>query len=642
MFVAVLLFALPAYAQIGGGRGSAIYVTTNAALREIALGPRVMRAGFYSAGDGGAAVYTWNTSNCAAPDNGAQVQPSNVTGCWIADFSAIPANPIVWGAKGDGTTDDSAAINAALSATTALGTELQIPGKTFAVCAASIALPFGTKIRGLVPNLSKLQTQASCTGPAATQLVLLPNNSSDFGFVNVIHNGRIQDLVLDGYGLSKWVINVPSVNDWSFLGLTVRNPAPSSVSTAMTNATTVPGNAILHFASTPAGAIAGNVIDDTSRPGVIPPGATVVRANSGDVTLSTNVTAYDDGSGVGSADTIRFMTPTAGLYLQGGDQNHWEAIRVENFNDPGHTLYTSQTTLPMAGVYILGHADSDFVGLKVVNAMYGVIDTDGYGNTFLSPHVWGEDVGRIYDLRPQYGFAVANGTSIYRAEADDPQIAGLYLGSSPAAGGSEAIVDGLVTNYTAVPVGGYTSSYAALIASGVQSGTLRAVNSYVLSFQGAKANIVYQRGVPSSNLIVRDNPDALYSTAGRVLEGSATLRAGDTVEYLGPGGATTTGASVWPMPNSCYITGILVSVAATLRKGQSYAFEVDNAGFPTTITASMGSGVYFIGSKIPPANTNIASTSAFISAGSSISIKVTPSGTPSRNVLNYRLYTNCP
>src|SRR6478736_4472275 len=64
------------------------FFASNAALKAVSGSSTLWatRLGFTSAGDGGLASYNWSPSNCAAPDNGAQVQPS-VTGCWIADFS---------------------------------------------------------------------------------------------------------------------------------------------------------------------------------------------------------------------------------------------------------------------------------------------------------------------------------------------------------------------------------------------------------------------------------------------------------------------------------------------------------------------------------------------------------------------------
>lgn len=101
------------------------HTATNATLKALATASlttnsRVTRDGFYAAGDGGMAFYTFSASPCTigsgAGDNGSQVQPNSGTGCWIADFSVSMPTPKVWGAIGNGTTDDSAPVQAAVTA----------------------------------------------------------------------------------------------------------------------------------------------------------------------------------------------------------------------------------------------------------------------------------------------------------------------------------------------------------------------------------------------------------------------------------------------------------------------------------------------------------------------------------------------
>jgi hypothetical protein len=95
-----------------------LHVPSNAALKTLKgkPGSRVLRDGALTAGDGSGAPYDWSGSNCSAADDGAQVQPTGITGCWVADFSGAPPTPMIWGARGDGTTDDTAAVQAAITA----------------------------------------------------------------------------------------------------------------------------------------------------------------------------------------------------------------------------------------------------------------------------------------------------------------------------------------------------------------------------------------------------------------------------------------------------------------------------------------------------------------------------------------------
>jgi hypothetical protein len=107
------------------GAEASLNVANNTALLVLAgrTGMRVTRLGFATAGDGGNAVYDWSAVNCVTADNGAQVQPTAITGCWVADFSGGPPSVKIWGAKGDCATDDGPAFVAAL----ALGIPIHAP-----------------------------------------------------------------------------------------------------------------------------------------------------------------------------------------------------------------------------------------------------------------------------------------------------------------------------------------------------------------------------------------------------------------------------------------------------------------------------------------------------------------------------------
>jgi hypothetical protein len=116
--------------------GSDAVVGFNTGLKTAAgaAGKRLVRLGFSAPGDGGLATYNWSDANCIAADDGAQVQPTGITGCWIADFSGVMPVPEVWGAKGDGIANDAAAVNAGLTYVAGKGGKLYARnGSTYGV-----------------------------------------------------------------------------------------------------------------------------------------------------------------------------------------------------------------------------------------------------------------------------------------------------------------------------------------------------------------------------------------------------------------------------------------------------------------------------------------------------------------------------
>jgi len=89
-------FELPGTAALVGSDAA---VSNTAALKNVigTPGKHILRLGFWGPGDGGVASYNWQDGNCAAADDGAQVQPSG-TGCWVADFTDLTAASVsVWG-----------------------------------------------------------------------------------------------------------------------------------------------------------------------------------------------------------------------------------------------------------------------------------------------------------------------------------------------------------------------------------------------------------------------------------------------------------------------------------------------------------------------------------------------------------------
>jgi hypothetical protein len=113
-----------------------------------------MRQGFYAAGDGGAAIYKYLSTPCTLNsgngDNGSQVKAPD-GGCWVGELG-LPGgvNVQVWGAKGDGSTGDGAAINAATAYVGSIGggTVLLPPTGAAYVVDHGITVPAGVHLQG--------------------------------------------------------------------------------------------------------------------------------------------------------------------------------------------------------------------------------------------------------------------------------------------------------------------------------------------------------------------------------------------------------------------------------------------------------------------------------------------------------------
>lgn len=96
-------------------------VATNAALTALTGSfNSVTRLGFTSAGDSPQVMYALQNSPCSlnsgAGDNGSQVPTAGGGKCWIANLNGIEVTPMIWGAAGNGTTDDTVPVQAAINA----------------------------------------------------------------------------------------------------------------------------------------------------------------------------------------------------------------------------------------------------------------------------------------------------------------------------------------------------------------------------------------------------------------------------------------------------------------------------------------------------------------------------------------------
>ncbi|WP_372006306.1 glycosyl hydrolase family 28-related protein [Tistrella mobilis] len=116
------------------------------ALAVTSSGMEVEVLGYHAVADGGGGLFAWRAGATATDDGGLWIESTVATGgLWqrIVD-SAAPVSVRWWGARGDGSTDDTAAIQAALDAGFSA---VHLPTGTYPV-SATLTVPAGTIVTG--------------------------------------------------------------------------------------------------------------------------------------------------------------------------------------------------------------------------------------------------------------------------------------------------------------------------------------------------------------------------------------------------------------------------------------------------------------------------------------------------------------
>lgn len=145
--------------------------------------------GYYAAGDGGGGIFRWDGTSVATDNGGTVILPTAApgTGRWVRIVDSYALYNIMWfGAKGDGVTNDTAALTAAVAA----GVTVLIPaGKTILYTPPLIISVDGTAIVGQNRYTSVLKPTAT----AANAIEIGDTVSSTFGPV-------LRDVRLTGNG----------------------------------------------------------------------------------------------------------------------------------------------------------------------------------------------------------------------------------------------------------------------------------------------------------------------------------------------------------------------------------------------------------------------------------------------------------
>lgn len=150
----------------------------------------VFVTGYYTSGDGGGGAYYLDANDSTSSDNGGTIIVASDGGRWkLSTTSTITVRQ--FGAKGDGTTDDAPAINAAFTAVTS---KLRFPaGKYKCNSTITVANSFGLTVEG---DGASIQTPGTTyTNNAVLIFDGAPSGSNGLYF-NVFVGATIRNLVI--------------------------------------------------------------------------------------------------------------------------------------------------------------------------------------------------------------------------------------------------------------------------------------------------------------------------------------------------------------------------------------------------------------------------------------------------------------
>jgi hypothetical protein len=182
----------------------------------------VRTQGYYAVGDGGGALYK---RVYTTPSHGAYITSNSATAYW--ELAEFPYNVRAAGAKGDGVTNDRAAIQAVIDlAASGGGEEIHVPAGTYAI-ASSLTLKNGAMLRGVGEESEILwagSTGAVITSASAAVLV-------SAGLVNLKIDAVAATKIIELYGPYKCTLSELHLKGTSATAVAIDIRADSSAGT---------------------------------------------------------------------------------------------------------------------------------------------------------------------------------------------------------------------------------------------------------------------------------------------------------------------------------------------------------------------------------------------------------------------------
>ncbi|MFK4447472.1 hypothetical protein ABH944_007790 [Caballeronia udeis] len=474
IFLAVS-FALPAQTftvknlQIGTTAASApVYptATSNAALMALpsTTASTITRLGFYAPGDAPTLVYTASGSPCSlnagAGDNGSQVRSAD-SKCWIAVFPSGPVNVREWGAKGNGTFDDTAAFVGAL----ATGKSVFAPDGNYQALDNNIVLNSGQSLLGsgwntyVTSQFTGAGTIINCTNNSGHACIQVAAGATWVTIANMTINRSITPIGTAQAGSNG--IQFASFSQFSnihdvyifnhFIGLVLHDASAGYVTNVVTQGNAADGLQMFNVSTGPMQWGLSNVLSQSNggRGFYI---YSTAAPGAGGVSVSNMDKIFSFGnSGVGFAVVGTAAQPIFGPRITnsflGGDGNH--EIFVQSF---GGDVQITNSFLELSG-----SSDTGPLGTTPPTGAGNGIDIENGATIKIS--------NNIINQMSANGIAINGGTGVSVTEnliTNSGQNAatagiGLYIGS-----GVTADVSGNTINNTA----GYSSQQYGVLNAG--------------------------------------------------------------------------------------------------------------------------------------------------------------------------------
>lgn len=201
--------------------------------------------GYYAAGDGGGGSYRYDPTDATSADNGGSIIVATDGGRWKLTQTA-GWSVLQFGAKGDGVSNDTIAIQSAIDALPARGGEVLFPGGTFAV---SATLRLGNGNGGTTfstKNGIKIKGQGAGFGVSGALVPTILSWVGASGSAIMSLNGRISDCEISDFFFScngtSGGLFAQAFSGCRFSDLKIVNPATNNNGMTLLGGTAPTGN----------------------------------------------------------------------------------------------------------------------------------------------------------------------------------------------------------------------------------------------------------------------------------------------------------------------------------------------------------------------------------------------------------------